>query len=740
MLAEVERSAETTVTEAVNDLEVRLASLEESTDLLAEIVAAGDYSETQLRELLREAVDEREDLFGAALALDPRWSSNRARGFAPYYYYLDGQMTFSDLAAAYDYPLVAWFRDALSAGKPVWTEPYFDEGGGNVYMTTYSAPIFKEIDGERVFYGVVTADITLDELQYYLDRMELGPNGFGFLLSRSGKMMAARNRDNLLRPLLQVLPADQDLALWGGLLTDVASGQKASAAVACRETDRCIIKLAPLQSTLWPLGVYYSEYEMLAPLREYLVATAISSAITLGLLLIGVIWVARRITRPLRAMAIATVDIATGNFHTPLPPAKSRDELGRLMHSFSLMQDNLQRYVDQLEAETASRNRLEGELNAATEIQMSMLPAGGRANVEEGAYSLWAALRPAKSVGGDLYTFHLKDPDCLFIAVGDVSDKGVPAALFMARAMTLLQQYVQTDLAPGEIMARLNDELVEGNDNCMFLTLFLGWVHLDTLMLEFASGGHTPPTLRRNGVCQSLEQEDGPALGLMESIEFPVNRIQLRENDMLAVFTDGVDEAFNEDGEQFGIEAFNAVLANDGERGLDSLGDASFEAIDDYAGETPQSDDITIMLLEIRGAEVAAHTLDLAADGNAAGGLLAWLGEQLEHSGLDEGARAELKLVAEEVVTNIVKYGQLEAWSKIHVRLEKGGGGISLEFRDAGIPFDPLAEAQRSELGAESESAAIGGLGVHLLEALTDAQEYSYRDGENRLRLFKRLH
>ena len=741
ILQEVEERAETTVAEAVNDLEVRLSSLEESTEFLAEIVVQRAYREDELRELLREAVDDREDLFGAALALDPRWARNPSRGFAPYYYYNeDGQVSFSDLTA-YDYLLSAWYREPVSAGKAVWTEPYFDEGGGNVLMATYAVPMFREVDGERIFYGVVTADITLDELQYYLDRIDLGPGGFGFLLSRSGKLMSAPNRDNLLRPLLQILPEGQDIELWADLLTDVADGHNASAVISCGDSQgRCIIKLAPLQSTLWPLGVYYSEYEMLAPLRAYLRKAAVSSGITLVLLVLGVIWVSRRITQPLRALAVATVDIATGNFHTPLPPARSRDELGRLMHSFSLMQDNLQRYVDQLEAETASRNRLEGELNAATAIQMSMLPSGGMADVEEPAYSLWAALRPAKSVGGDLYSFHLREPNCLFLAVGDVSDKGVPAALFMARAMTLLQQYVQTELSPEDIMARLNEELVEGNDNCMFLTLFLGWLHLDTLQLEFASGGHTPPSLRRGGACYSLEQEDGPALGLMEDIEFPLNRVQLQPDDLLAVFTDGVDEAFNEAAEQFGIDAFNSVLASPPEGGLGDLGQAAFTAIDLHAADVPQSDDITILLLELHDNEIGAETLHLAPDSNALGKLMPWLGQHLDGSKLDAVATTELKLVAEEVLTNILKYGQLDAESEIEVRLEQGGGQLTLQFCDAGIPFDPLAQAQRSELGTETESAAIGGLGVHLLEALTDEQLYSYRDGRNQLRLTKLLH
>ncbi|MEE4661088.1 MAG: HAMP domain-containing protein, partial [Halieaceae bacterium] len=473
ILAEQAARIESTVTEAVRDIEVRLSVLEESTELLAEVIQSRPHTRDELLYLLREAVDDRDDLFGAAIALAPRFTAEATRGFAPYYYYRDGELTFSDLGDNYDFLLSDWYRTPLSTGRSAWTEPYVDAGSENSFMVTYSVPLFRTIDGQPVFYGVVTADILLQELEIYLARMDLGERGAGFLLSRSGKIMASPDRENWLKPWAKTISDPSEAILWGEIINSVTNeGRAVSATVGCLQSDEnCVVKLAPLSSTRWPVGAYYSEREMLGPLRDYLTKSVLSQLLTLCLLLSGVIWVSRRITHPLRSLAAATVEIAGGDFDTALPEPRSKDELGRLITAFSAMQENLQRYVTELEQETASRNRLQGELEAATAIQMSMLPAAGNAYRIEDRFKLWAVLRPAKSVGGDLYTFQLRQDKRLFIAVGDVSDKGVPAALFMARAMTLLQQYVYTSLEAGDILARLNEELLEGNDNCMFLTL-----------------------------------------------------------------------------------------------------------------------------------------------------------------------------------------------------------------------------------------------------------------------------
>jgi len=249
-------------------------------------------------------------------------------------------------------------------------------------------------------------------------------------------------------------------------------------------------------------------------------------------------------------------------------------------------------------------------MNAATEIQLSMLPDGGRSHLREPGYRLWAAQRPAKSVGGDLYSYYLRSHNALLLAVGDVSDKGVPAALFMARAMTLLQLLADTDLQPNQLLSQLNDDLVIGNENCLFVNLFCGLLRLDDLTLQFASAVHTPPSLLRNGECYSIDQESGPALALSEDLQFPPNQLQLQAGDLLAIYTDGIDEAFNEHGEQFGIEGFNRFLAAAQGSDLEELGTAAYQAIDQHAGATPQSDDITLMLIALPTEATTDHKVD----------------------------------------------------------------------------------------------------------------------------------
>lgn len=740
ILQEQEQQVEATVAAAVRDLEVRLSVLEETTHLLAEVVEQGEYSEDELMRLLREAVDDRDDLFGAALALHPRFASDQSEGFAPYYYYHDGDITYVNMALGPDYMLSNWFRDPLSSGRAVWTEPYYDAAGGNINMVTYSVPMYREVGGERYLYGVVTADITLDELQYYLQRMKLGQRGFGFMLSRSGKVMASPEPEDWLQPWTRTISSPGEAERWAALVSRVTAGEAASAAVACLDgPDGCVVKLAPLESTRWPVGAYYAEREILAPLRDYLTKSVLSQLLTLALLLVGITVVSRRITRPLTSLANATGDIATGNFHSPLPETKSRDELGQLVSSFSLMQDRLQDYVDKLQAETASRNRLEGELEAATAIQMSMLPANGHARVVEDRFKLWAHLRPAKSVGGDFYSFHAECQGRLFLAVGDVSDKGVPAALFMARAMTLLQQYVYSTLSAAEIMAELNEQLVEGNENYMFVTLFIGWLDLESLELSFASGGHTPPALSRGGQASALAQESGPALGLAEGQVFPLNAVTLEPGDQVAVFTDGIDEAFDNEGRQFGIDQVHRILGQYGGQSLEAVGTALLDAVDHHQLEVQQSDDITLMLLEPRKAGSARTRIKLSDDPGAVSTLQAWMRQLMDEAEIGVAVQAEMQLVAEEVVTNVFKYGQLEKGDGVTLNIELSATRMRMEFCDRGVAFDPLEEARRSELGSDIESAAIGGLGVHLFQGLTDEQRYQRVDGENRLLLVKHL-
>jgi len=273
----------------------------------------------------------------------------------------------------------------------------------------------------------------------------------------------------------------------------------------------------------------------------------------------------------------------------------------------------------------------------------------------------------------------------------------------------------------------------------MFVTLLVGWLNLETLEFCYASGGHTPPSLLRDGQAIGQEQEDGPALGLMEDLSFPLNRLQLQAGDVLAVFTDGIDEAFNADQQQFGFDAFNQVLASSSGQSLEATGQALLEAVDTHQGEVPQSDDITLLLLQPRRPGSDRSRIRLDNDAGAVSTLQAWMGQLMGEAEIGAVLQSEMKLIAEEVITNVFKYGQLSDAQGVSVGMQLLPGQLVLEFRDPGIAFDPLAEAQRAKLGDDIDAAVIGGLGVHLLEALTDEQYYERVGEENYLRLVKLL-
>ena len=742
LLASLQRESDETIRSVIVDMEQWLEGVKSSTLLLARVIQQREYSESGLEQILRDSVEVNPDILGAAIALAPDQTSTEL-GFAPYYFRKGGQLHYNSLAGSeHNYQQQPWFLDAVSAGKPLWVEPYYDAAGAEVLMTTYAVPVYREDPaGRRFLYAVVTADVALAELHDNLQRLGLGRSGFGILLSRSGVILSGRNPANIMRHYSDKFSSEPDLATWQGMFDAALQGQVVSQQLSCIDgPGQCVMRLGSLQSTGWPVGVMYSEDEMTAPLRKFQLKTGLIGFFTLLLMAAAVIIVTRRLTRPLSALALASDRIAQGDLEAPLPVASGDDEVARLIQSFAAMKRDLKSYIADLEAATARRSRLEGELGAARDIQMAMLPPGGDAVMPDENCQLWARVLPARSVGGDLY-YYQRRGRLLFIAVGDVSDKGVPAALFMARAISLIQQLAVTADNPGVAMATLNDALASGNDNCMFVTLFLGVLNLDSLELQYGSAGHTAPSLLRGGAINSLVQAQGPAMGLASKLSFPVNSLQLQPGDRLAVFTDGVDEAFNQEDEMFGLGRCNETLLASRTLPPAIAGADLFERLATFAGSRPQSDDIGLVLLDIAGN--GETPLKAGGEFSRGPGLTSrvekWLHEELAPLALPDEVLGELSLVVEEIVSNVDKYAGLHKDASIALSAQANKREVEIEIRDAGLAFNPLEEAQRANLGAPIENAEIGGMGVHLITTLTDRQSYRREGGYNILKITKRL-
>ena len=318
-----------------------------------------------------------------------------------------------------------------------------------------------------------------------------------------------------------------------------------------------------------------------------------------------------RIVGPLMRLTVFTRNMGRRNFQPDerelaamnAISARRPDEVGSLAEAMTAMIARLQRYLKEMEAATAARERVEGELSAARDIQVGMLPRTFPPFPQRRDVDVFALLESAKHVGGDLYDYALIDGDRLFFVVGDVSGKGVPAALFMAMTTTLFKATALTANSTGEIMSRVNRELSRDNAQEMFVTAFSGILDLRTGQVEYSDGGHEAPFVRRaDGTVERLPKLKGMALGVIEDAPFATAHFQLAPGDALVLFTDGVSEAANADDDLFTTGRIETALAAArAETTARHLAEGLANEVRVFVGATPQSDDIAILVVRYEG-------------------------------------------------------------------------------------------------------------------------------------------
>jgi sigma-B regulation protein RsbU (phosphoserine phosphatase) len=288
-------------------------------------------------------------------------------------------------------------------------------------------------------------------------------------------------------------------------------------------------------------------------------------------------------------LAAFSVDVRTG------------DELQSLANAFTFMARELNAYILNLRAVTAEKERIGAELSVAADIQASMLPRIFPPFPDRGDLDLYASMRPAKEVGGDFYDFFFVGDDVLAVVIADVSGKGVPAALFMVVAKTVIKTYALSGKPPGEIFDAVNSALCENNETSMFVTAFMGFLDLKTGKLAYVNAGHNPPLLSAGGRFEYMKLEPGLALAIMENINYQEGLVTLSRGDALILYTDGVTEAIDREEALFGdrrlSEKLNALAGTDMKDTVLALN----AEIDAFAGDAEQSDDITLLAVKWLG-------------------------------------------------------------------------------------------------------------------------------------------
>ena len=413
---------------------------------------------------------------------------------------------------------------------------------------------------------------------------------------------------------------------------------------------------------------------------------------------------------------------------------RSSEEFSSLSDDINSTVTTLKRYI----AEAAAR--IDKELEYAKQIQLSALPTNFP---EDENYSIYAQMIAAKEVGGDFYDFYRLSDTTVAVLVADVSGKGIPAAMFMMTAKTIIKDLAESGLAVHEIFTRANEKLCESNESGMFVTAWMGILDLETGNLQFANAGHNPPLLKRaDGSFTYLKTRAGFVLAGMEGMRYRAGELTLSPGDRLFLYTDGVSEATNTETELYGEERLLAFMNQNADGKAETLLPALKANIDAFVGEAPQFDDITMLMLDYTSQKGGAHMTEktFPAKVEALSDVLGFADQMLQRFDCPMKIQTAVCVALEEVFVNIAHYayGDGEGDMTLAIGFEEASRTVTFRLSDRGVPFDPLGKPD-PDVTLSAEEREIGGLGIYIAKKTMDTISYVYEKGENILTMVKKI-
>lgn len=390
------------------------------------------------------------------------------------------------------------------------------------------------------------------------------------------------------------------------------------------------------------------------------------------------------------------------------------------------------RDVRRIIALNTMQEKMENELEIAQTIQNAMLPKIFPPFLDRLDVNMYGFVRPAKEIGGDLYDFYVRH-DKLFFCVGDVSGKGIPAALVMATTRSLFRSISAHDERAAYIVTKMNEAMADQNDQNMFVTLFVGVMDMSTGKVEYCNAGHNAP-IHVKATSEPLPALPNLPLGIVSAFEYKAQTMTLKHGESLFLFTDGLTEAENETHEQFGDERMMAVLKKQMAARPREVVEAMQAEVDAFVHDAPQSDDLTMLAIRYQIPAIVMRN-DIQQ--------IPTLAEWVEGLGVPQELNMPVNLALEEIVSNVMLYAYPKDQSgKVFVEFvrTKTDQGEQLVFTvsDSGKPFDPT-QKEDADISLSAEEREIGGLGIHLVRQLMDEIRYVREEDKNILTLIKKL-
>lgn len=582
----------------IKDVEKVLADVESATESMVWVVKDNLDDADFMYHICEKTLEYNPYIMGVAVAFEPYYYPSKGKWFGPYASYdSEGNLVSYQCGTEdYDYFKEDWYHLPEARNSSVWLDPYYDEDnmehGLDQYLTTYSVPL---TDDDGKFFGVLQSDISLKDITDKLSSLEGYEHSYSMLLGRSGSFIS--HPDSTALDLATIFEYANNIPNKGmeELGVKMISGET-GAAIVYDHNGKNYVAYGSL-SNGWSMAIVCPYADVYGTIVKTNVNLTILMLIELLLLFIIIKKIVSRTTKPITEFVYSALTIGKGNFKARLPEVKTHDELRKLHDSLEYMLISFKEYIEQLTQSTTSNEKYESELNIASNIQKQMLPFTFQ---KTDRFDIYARLTPAKEVGGDLFDFLVRD-NYLYIAIGDVSGKGVPAALYMAITRYAFNFISSLGHSVDDVMGEINNSFCKGNSMMMFVTMFIAKINLETYEMEYCNAGHNPIVVKDpDGSVKYLHTKSNIAIGLVDDFPFQKETLQLGRGTRLLLYTDGVTEAEDADKNQYGeerlLEFVHSLSADDSsENVIDKL----FSSVKEFTGENAQNDDITVLTVKL---------------------------------------------------------------------------------------------------------------------------------------------
>ena len=632
----------------------------------------------------------------------------------------------------YNYHSQQWYtelKEQLELGETqtAWSSLYTDEAGTFSLMLTVGSGIFDE---SGKFIGLSTLDWQIEDIAYHISSIRPTPGSFVLFADIHGDNILALSDNSMAENPLSQRIAGQSLSIlpWFNKNqldsnTYIIQGRKYLSFNSIQD-DMLILVNVP-EDELFENIIRYS-----SRVRLLLFAGCITISTLIWFLL------NHFVNKPLNYLSRKAEEIGAGNL-SPSIQLSTRDELGSLAKTLEQMTADIRKYISRL-------NTAAAELKVATEIQTSMLPSISPEFSNRREFDIYASMSAAREVGGDFYDFFLLDEHHLVVLIADVSEKGVPAALFMVVARTLIRNCTRNQGRNsdsfefdnlGDVFFTINNLLCENNKAEMFVTAFMAVLDLRSGATAFVNAGHNQPCLRQaDGQFHFIKTQPGFVLGGMENTQYTEGHLQLEPGDCLFLYTDGVTDAENTSGEFFGNQRLLEALNSKGENHASAILEEIETQLLSFTKDAQQYDDITMLSL------VYQPGLHIEAEPECLSRVLEFIEQKMEGIPCSVKERMHLLVSVEEIFVNIANYAYSGKEGMVFIQVDtlENPPKIIIRFRDEGKPWNPLKH-EDPDVNLSANERVPGGLGIYMAKNLVTNMEYMRIDGHNILTLTKIL-